>query len=218
MVKLLIATNNLGKQAEFRELLADWRGEIVFPQELGLTLEVEERGDSFAEIAALKARAYARASGLPSLADDSGLEVDALDGAPGVRTARYAGPGASDADRYNKLLVALGDMPWERRTARFRCAVALAYPVGDDRREDRSGVLVQGDIHVTEGTCEGRIAFAPRGTNGFGYDPVFYLPGYGRTMAELSDALKNQISHRARAVQAARPVLDALLDGGQCCG
>jgi XTP/dITP diphosphohydrolase len=198
MVKLVIATNNAGKQVEFRELLADWPGEIVFPHDLGLELEVEEKGDSFADIAALKARAYAEASGLPCLADDSGLEVDALGGAPGVYTARYAGPGASDADRYNKLLEALSDTPLEGRTARFRCAVALANAC---------------KVGIAEGTCEGVIAFEPRGTNGFGYDPVFYLPDYGRTMAELPDAVKNQISHRARAVQAAREMLDALLDG-----
>ena len=200
MVRLCIATNNAGKQTEFRELLADWPGEIVFPQDLGLALEVEEKGPSFAEIAAFKARAYAEASGLPCLADDSGLEVDALGGAPGVHTARYAGPGASDADRYNKLLDALGDTPLQQRTARFCCAVALAAPGGA--------------VSVAEGTCEGAIAFEPRGANGFGYDPVFYLPQYGHTMAELPDTVKNQISHRARAVQAARRMLDALLDRG----
>jgi len=203
MTKLCIATNNAGKQVEFRELLAGWPGEIVFPRDLGLSLEVEERGDSFAEIAALKARAYARASGMPSLADDSGLEVDALGGAPGIYTARYAGPGASDVDRYRKLLAALGDTPAERRTARFRCAVALAYPAGK---------AVAGEVAVVEGTCEGVIAFEPRGDHGFGYDPVFYLPEYARTMAELPAQLKNQISHRARAVQAARGLLDALLE------
>jgi XTP/dITP diphosphohydrolase len=205
MVKLCIATNNAGKQVEFRELLADWPGEIVFPRDLGLNLDVEEKGDSFAEIAVLKARAYARASGLPSLADDSGLEVDALDGAPGIYTARYAGPGASDADRYRKLLAALGDTPVERRTARFRCAVALAHPA------DEIVGGVTGSDAVAEGTCEGVIAFEPRGEHGFGYDPVFYLPEYGRTMAELPALLKNQISHRARAVQAARGLLDGLL-------
>jgi XTP/dITP diphosphohydrolase len=206
MVRLLIATNNIGKQIEFRELLADWPGEIVFPRDVGLTLEVEESGDSFADIAALKARAFARASGLPSLADDSGLEVDALDGAPGIYTARYAGPAASDADRYHKLLDALGDLPLAQRTARFRCAVALALP----GYAHKDGIQVS----VAEGTCEGLIAFAPRGTHGFGYDPVFYLPKYKRTMAELPDTVKNQISHRARAVQAARRMLDALLGKG----
>jgi XTP/dITP diphosphohydrolase len=199
MVKLCIATNNRGKQVEFRELLAAWPGEIAFPQDLGLSIEVEEVGDSFAEIAALKATAYARASGLPTLADDSGLEVDALDGAPGIYTARYAGPGASDQDRYRKLLGKLGDIPLAQRTARFRCAVAVAHP--------------DGHVQVAEGTCKGRIAFAPSGAHGFGYDPVFIVPEFGRTMAELPSAIKNRISHRARAIRAAAPLLDALLDG-----
>ena len=197
--KLCIATNNRGKQAEFRELLAGWPGEIVFPQDLGLTLDVKEVGDSFAEIAALKATAYAAASGLPCLADDSGLEVDALDGAPGIYTARYAGPGASDADRYHKLLEALKETPEDRRGARFRCAVALARPG-------------HAQAQIAEGTCEGWIAFAPSGSEGFGYDPVFTVPEYGCTMAELPREVKNQISHRARALQAARHLLDALLD------
>jgi XTP/dITP diphosphohydrolase len=199
MTRLCIATNNRGKQVEFRELLADWAGEIVFPQDLGLRLEVEEAGDSFAEIAALKAAAYAAASGLPCLADDSGLEVDALDGAPGIYTARYAGPGASDADRYRKLLNALAAIPEGRRGARFRCAVALVRPG-------------HAQAQIAEGTCEGRIAFEPSGGEGFGYDPVFTVPEYGCTMAELPREVKNQISHRARALQAARPLLDALLD------
>ena len=199
MTRLCIATNNRGKQVEFRELLADWGGEIVFPQDLGLRLDVEEAGDSFGEIAALKATAYAAASGLPCLADDSGLEVDALDGAPGLYTARYAGPGASDADRYHKLLEALAGIPEGRRGARFRCAVALARPG-------------HAEAEIAEGTCEGRIAFEPSGSEGFGYDPVFTVPEYGCTMAELPGEVKNQISHRARALQAARPFLDALLD------
>ena len=198
MTRLCIATGNLGKQAEFRELLADWAGEIVYPQELGLNLEVQEVGDSYAEIAALKACAYAAASGLPCLADDSGLEVDALDGAPGLYTARYAGPGASDADRWKKLLEALAETPEGQRSARFRCAVALARPG-------------QKEAETAEGACEGRIAFGPRGVEGFGYDPIFYVPEYGCTMAELPPEIKNQISHRARALQAARPLLDALL-------
>jgi len=205
MIKLCIATNNAGKQVEFRELLAGWPGEIVFPADLGLALDVEERGDSFADIAVLKAVAYAEVSGLPCLADDSGLEVDALGGAPGIYTARYAGPGASDADRYRKLLAELGDLPPERRTARFRCAVALAYP---------DGAATGKEVDVAEGTCEGVIAFAPRGEHGFGYDPVFYLPEHGRTMAELPAEVKNRISHRARAMQAARGMLDKLLDKG----
>jgi XTP/dITP diphosphohydrolase len=196
--ELCIATRNRGKQREFRELLAGWPGEILFPQDLGLDVEVEEKGDSFAEIAVLKAVAYARASRLPSLADDSGLEVDALDGAPGIYTARYAGSGASDRERYEKLLAALRDTPYEQRTARFRCAVAIAYP--------------DGEAGVAEGTCEGIIAFEPRGRRGFGYDPIFWLPEWGHTMAELPPEVKNQISHRARAIQAAGPLLEAVLD------
>jgi XTP/dITP diphosphohydrolase len=193
LANLLIATANRGKQREYVSLLADWSGECVFPQDLGLEIEVEETGASFAEIAAQKATAYARASNLPSLSDDSGLEVDALGGAPGIHTARYAGPGASDQDRYRKLLDALGHTPLEQRGARFRCAVALSYP--------------NGDVAVAEGTCEGVIAFEPRGEHGFGYDPVFYLPQLGCTMAELPSEIKNELSHRARAIRAARPLL-----------
>jgi XTP/dITP diphosphohydrolase len=179
------------------EILADWPGEIVFPQEIGVDIVIHETGQTFAEIAAQKALAYAQAAGLPALADDSGLEVDALGGAPGIYTARYAGPDATDADRYQKLLAELQGTPMERRTARFRCAVAIALP--------------NGTIEVTEGTCEGVIALEPRGEDGFGYDPVFYLPDLGLTMAQLPAATKNAISHRARALHAARPLLDALL-------
>ncbi|MFN2226659.1 MAG: non-canonical purine NTP pyrophosphatase, partial [Anaerolineae bacterium] len=137
-------------------------------------------------------------SGLPTLADDSGLEVDALDGAPGVRSARYAGPGASDIDRYRKLLAVLAGVPPDRRSARFRCVVALALP--------------DGQVHTAEGACEGEIGFAPRGEFGFGYDPVFIVAGQeGRTMAELEPEVKNCISHRARAVEAMLPDLPRLL-------
>jgi XTP/dITP diphosphohydrolase len=134
-----------------------------------------------------------------TLADDSGLEVDALDGVPGVRSARYAGPGASDTDRYRRLLEALADVPAGQRSARFRCVVALAQP--------------DGTTYTVGGTCEGEIGFVPRGEHGFGYDPIFVVAGYGgRTMAELPPDLKNQISHRARAVLAARPILARLSD------
>jgi XTP/dITP diphosphohydrolase len=194
---LCIATTNRGKQREFAELLADWPGEIAYPQDIDLDLKVEETGNSFPDIAAQKALAYARASDLPTLADDSGLEVDALGGAPGIYTARYAGPGASDQDRYRKLLAALGDLSFEQRSARFRCAVALAHP--------------DGSVNVVEGTCEGIIAFEPQGEQGFGYDPVFYLPDLGCTMAQLPSETKNRLSHRARAIQAAMPLLNALL-------
>ncbi|MBN1640714.1 MAG: XTP/dITP diphosphatase [Anaerolineae bacterium] len=201
MLTLCLGTTNRGKQRELVDLLGDWEGQIVCPQDLGLELDVEESGRTFAENAAHKALAYARAAGMPALADDSGLEVDALGGAPGVLSARYAGPGASDEDRYRKLLAALAETPSERRTARFRCAVAIAHPGGQ--------------VEIAEGTCEGVIASAPRGDGGFGYDPVFYIPPLDRTMAELPAEVKNQISHRARAMQAARPLLDRLRDDAE---
>jgi len=188
VVKLLVATNNLGKVREYEELLAGLPFEVTFPAQEGIALEVEESGATFEENARLKALAYARASGLPTLADDSGLEVDALGGAPGVRSARYAGPGASDVDRYQKLLDALAGVPEDQRTARFCCVVALAWP--------------DGTVHTAEGRCEGQIGWAPRGEHGFGYDPVFIVDGFGGlTMAELEPEVKNRISHRARAVQ-----------------
>jgi XTP/dITP diphosphohydrolase len=189
MVKLLVATNNPGKVREYEELLAGLPLELTFPVQEGIVLEVEESGATFEENARLKALAYARASGLPTLADDSGLEVDALSGAPGVRSARYAGPSAGDADRYQKLLDALANVPEGRRTARFRCVVALAWP--------------DGTVRTGEGRCEGQIGWAPRGVHGFGYDPVFIVDGFdGQTMAELAPEVKNRVSHRARAVQA----------------
>lgn len=195
--KLLIATNNAGKWQEYALLLADLPIALASPVDEGLVSPVEEHGTTFAENAILKARAYCRLSGLPALADDSGLEVDALDGAPGIYSARYAGEGVSDADRYNKLLAALSDLPAERRSARFRCVIALALP--------------DGTLLTAEGTCEGIIATAPRGEHGFGYDPIFYLPALGCTMAELSPEVKNRISHRARAVMSIKPALRRLL-------
>jgi XTP/dITP diphosphohydrolase len=198
VVKLLIATNNPGKILEYEELLADIPVEITFPAKEGLLLDVEETGDTFEENACLKALAYAQHSGMMTLADDSGLEVDALEGRPGVYSARYAGPGASDIDRYQKLLAALADTPVELRSARFRCVVAL----------------VQSDVclEIADGVCEGTIGFEPRGENGFGYDPVFVVDGYGgRTMAELSADSKNSISHRGRAVETSLPLLARML-------
>jgi XTP/dITP diphosphohydrolase len=198
LAKLLVATNNPGKVQEYAELLEDLPVEIVFPIQVGLNLEIVESGKTFEENARIKARAYARASGQLTLADDSGLEVDALGGAPGVHSARYAGPGSSDADRYRKLLAALSGVPAGQRSARFRCVIALAQPGGP--------------VQIAEGTCEGQIGFEPRGEHGFGYDPVFVVAGWhGQTMAELSPEVKNTISHRAQAVRAARPLLAEIL-------
>ncbi len=200
--KLLVATHNRGKVREYEELLAGLPVEITFPAREGLDLDVEETGTTFAANARLKATAFARASGLLTLADDSGLEVDALDGAPGVHSARYAGPGTSDTDRYRKLLAALTGVPTGQRTARFRCVIALARP--------------DGTVYTADGICEGEIGFEPRGEHGFGYDPVFVVAGYGgQTMAELPPDLKNRISHRARAVENARPILARILEGAE---
>lgn len=196
--KLLIATHNRGKLREYTALLAGLPFTLVTPDDLGLDLSVVESGNTYADNARLKAAAYAQASGLLALADDSGLEVDALDGAPGVRSARYAL--GDDADRVTALLRALdaAGVPAEDRAARFRCVIVLAAP--------------DGRTWQTEGTCEGRIIDAPRGSGGFGYDPVFYLSAHGRTMAELPPEEKNRISHRARAAQALRPLLARLAD------
>jgi XTP/dITP diphosphohydrolase len=197
--RLLIATTNPGKQREYRALLRDVPAEIVFPDELGITLEVEEDGATFHENAAKKARALAKVSGLPTLADDSGLELEALGGEPGVRSARYAGPGADDPTRRAFLLEKLRGVP-APRSARFVCVIAIASP--------------DGSTEYTEGECRGEITFTERGTNGFGYDPVFQVEGRTVTMAELTPEEKNAISHRARAAQAAIPILRSLLSGG----
>ena len=205
MVKLLVATNNRGKIREYKEILEEGlppEVEITFPAQEGLDLDVEESGETFEENALLKAVEFARASGLLTLADDSGLEVDALGGAPGVYSARYAGPGTTDADRYRKLLGELADLPPEARSARFRCVVALAGP--------------DGVVGSAQGAVEGEIGFQARGSMGFGYDPVFIVEGYGGlTMAELPPEVKNRISHRARALQAAMPLLKQAIERAQ---
>jgi XTP/dITP diphosphohydrolase len=197
LTKLLIATHNAGKLREYRALLADLAPhvEITSLRQEGLNVETEEAGETFAQNAVLKALVYARASGLITLADDSGLEVDALDGAPGIRSARYGGPGVGDVERYQKLLAALRDVPRGRRSARFRCVVALASP--------------DGGVTTAEGVVEGKIGFRPRGQYGFGYDPVFVVDGrQDQTMAQLDPDLKNRISHRARAIAAIRGSLE----------
>lgn len=195
--QLLLATNNRGKLREFLPILGDLPLQLVIPANIGLTLEVAETGSTYAENAQLKAEAFAQTSGLLTLADDSGLEVAALDGEPGVYSARYAGPGASDADRRARLIDALRGVP-APRSARFRCVIAIAQP------GEATSLLF-------EGTCEGEIIFEERGSNGFGYDPLFFLPEHNGTMAELPSEVKNQISHRARAAQAARPFLEAVI-------
>ncbi len=193
MPELLVATSNPGKVSEYRTLLHGIGYRITTPAEKGITEDVTESGDSYEQNARLKALAYAGLSGITTLADDSGLEVDALDGLPGVRSARFAGESATDQERVRLLLDRLDGVPWERRTARFKCVIAIAS---------------QGDrVDLCYGECPGLIAFEPAGIHGFGYDPVFYLPEMGRTMAELPAELKNRVSHRALASQEARRVL-----------
>jgi XTP/dITP diphosphohydrolase len=185
--KLLLATNNNGKVQEFRSLLKSIDFDLVTLNDIGITTKVEETGQTMEENARLKATIYAAESGLLTLADDSGLEVDALGGEPGVRSARYAGNNASDTDRVNYLLSKLISVPWEKRTARFRCVIAIATP--------------EGNFALCDGECCGLITFEPKGSNGFGYDPVFYFPELGKTMAELSPEIKGRISHRANAAK-----------------
>jgi XTP/dITP diphosphohydrolase len=193
MQKLVIATKNPGKVREFRRLLDDLPLALAGADEMP---EAEETGATFAENAELKARAAAEWSGGWALADDSGLEVDALNGAPGIHSNRFAGEGTTEADRNRRLLELLAHVSTEARTARYRAVVAVAAP--------------DGKVWLFEGVCEGRIVEEARGEHGFGYDPHFYLPEHGRTMAELDPALKNRISHRGRAFAAARPLLERL--------
>ena len=199
--KLLIATRNPGKMREYRQLLRDVPYTLVSLDDLGITEEVAETGESFEENARLKARAYAARSGLLTLADDSGLEVDALGDDPGIHSARYGGdPDASDHDRVVLLLQRLEGVPWEQRAARFRCVIALASP-------NEEGVAVVGAV-------AGMIQYEPQGEGGFGYDPVFYLPSYGQTTAQLSLEEKIRISHRAEAARKAVTELKRLSADG----
>jgi len=198
MNKLLIATNNKGKVKELQDLLKDAGLDLVTPAQINLDLDVVEDGHTYAENATKKALAFARASGLTSLSDDSGLEVDALDGAPGLYSARYGssnGQKLSDKDRRAYLIQNLKGQPrpW---TARFHATIAIAIP--------------NGETHLTEGFCEGEIIPEERGTGGFGYDPIFLLTDLGKTMAELSMDEKNRLSHRAKAVRKAKGILNEI--------
>ena len=195
MPRLLLATNNEGKAREYKSLLEGVPFELVMPAQVGINTEVEEVGRSFEENATIKAATLAFESGLLSLADDSGLEVEALGGEPGVLSARYAGEGATDSDRVKYLLAKLEGIPQEKRQARFKCVIAIATP--------------QGEVELCSGECDGFIALAPKGDKGFGYDPIFYLPELAKTMAELAPETKNKISHRGRAAEKARALLMA---------
>ncbi len=191
---LVIGTKNVGKLFEIKTILGDLSLEVHSLVEFGITGTAEERGDSYSDNAIAKARYYAAATGLWALADDSGLEVEALGGAPGIFSARYAGEKASDSERRARLLLELSGRPDSSRNARFVCAVAIADPS-------------RGIINVSAGICEGTISELAKGDGGFGYDPLFVPDGYNATFAELPESVKNRISHRARALVQAREFL-----------
>jgi XTP/dITP diphosphohydrolase len=195
--KLLLATNNRGKAAEYRQLLAGCGWELMTPGELGVSLTAEETGDTYEENAKMKALEGAHLSVLHALADDSGLEVDALGGKPGPRAARFGGEEATYQEKMSLLLERLRGVPPRERGCRFVCVIAIADP--------------QGGVRLCRGECPGLVAEAPQGEGGFGYDPIFYLPERGLTMAQLSAEEKNAISHRGRAAQVARQTLKELL-------
>ena len=195
-VRVLLASNNAHKLSEVRAIVEPLGIEVLSLADLAISLNAKEDGNTFEENAIKKAEAFREASRLVVLADDSGLEVDALGGQPGVRSARYAGPSASDADRVSLLLRSLGGVPPGARRARFVCVVAIAAP-------GQRTLTVRGE-------CEGSIASEPRGAHGFGYDPVFVPDGWALTMAELTSSEKNRISHRGRAFRAACAVLQRL--------
>ncbi len=195
--KVVLATRNRGKVAELRELLEGLGIELPSLEHFPNVPEVEEDGETFETNARKKAGVVARCTGLPALADDSGLEVDTLNGAPGVRSARFSGDHATYTENNEKLLRMMKEVPWEKRTARFRCALALAFPDGD------------GTVQTLEGTCEGRITEQSKGENGFGYDPLFFVPELGKTFAQISRSEKGKISHRGRALKQLKQLLSA---------
>ena len=194
--KLLLATNNQDKVREYISLLRNIPFELVTLAEQGINEEVDESGGSLEENARLKATAFSSRSQLPALADDSGLEVDALNGEPGFLSSRYAGENTTNAERISYLLSRLKDVPREKRSARFRSVIVIATP--------------EGAVEYCEGECRGVITFSPKGGNGFGYDPIFYLPELGKTMAELTGEQKNEISHRGQAARKSLEVLEKL--------
>jgi XTP/dITP diphosphohydrolase len=196
--KILLATNNQGKLQELRSLISGKSWEFTTPAEQGIHMSVNETGVTFEANAVLKAKAYAKAADLITLADDSGLEVNALNGEPGVFSARYGGPDATDKERNEYLLSNLSEVPWENRKARFRCVIAIIFP--------------DGELVLCKGDCPGMIAFEPKGENGFGYDPIFWLPSFNKTMAELAIDEKNEISHRGKAARQAQLFLTDVLE------
>jgi XTP/dITP diphosphohydrolase len=200
--RLLLATTNQHKIVEFRAILSGIPCIVVSPHDLGLDVRIQETGSTFAENAVLKAIAYAEASGLPALADDSGLEIDALNGEPGIYSSRWAGEDVPYPERFRMLFERLSDVPEASRTARYRCVIAIAGPAPF------------GLYDVVEGTLEGRIAHAPAGNGGFGYDPIFLVPDLNSTVAQMTAEEKHRISHRGKAGAAAAAILARWPDNG----
>lgn len=199
-MKIVLATSNKNKIREIKEkVLNRHRIELLTLTDFGGYPDIIENADTFAGNALIKARAVREYTGMIALADDSGLVVDALNGEPGIYSARYGGEKISDIDRYRLLLSKMENIPDEKRTARFVCSIAIVFPDGKE--------------YIAEGTCEGLISRKPSGDNGFGYDPVFYIPEYGMTMAEMPSELKNRISHRAKAIESADIILSGIIDG-----
>ena len=187
MRKFIVATRNKGKLKEISEILKDLPFEVISMEDAGIFKDIEETGNTFEENALIKAREVFKIAGEMVMADDSGLEVDYLNGAPGIYSSRFAGEGASDEDKNNKLFKMLEDVPFEKRTARFVCTIAVVFPDGR---------------HFTvKGTCEGNIANECQGENGFGYDPLFFLHEYKMTMAQMEPEEKNKVSHRGKALK-----------------
>ncbi|MCX8129388.1 MAG: XTP/dITP diphosphatase [Clostridia bacterium] len=187
MEEFIVASRNKGKLKEISEILADFPLRVVSMEEIGIDKDIEEYGSTFEENALIKAKEIHSITGNMVMADDSGLEVDFLNGAPGIYSARFAGEGATDEDKNNKLLELLKEVPFEKRNARFVCVIAVVFP--------------DGESFTVRGTCEGYIAFKPEGKNGFGYDPLFYVPEYDMTTAQLAPEEKHRISHRGKALR-----------------
>lgn len=197
-MKIVLATGNQGKIKELKAILSDLDVDVLSLQDFPEIEEIIEDGLTFKDNAVKKAKAVTEAVGLIAVADDSGLEVDCLAGAPGIYSARFAGEGKSDLENNLKLLSLLKDVPDEKRTARFRCVIAVSTPCGE--------------LHTAEGACEGIIGRELKGTKGFGYDPLFFLPEYNQTFAELDPGVKNKISHRGRALAKAKIILAGIIE------
>lgn len=198
MKRIIFATGNAGKMREIREILADLPVQVVSMKEAGIQADIVEDGKTFSENAVIKAKAIMEMTGEVVLADDSGLEIDYLNKEPGIYSARYMGEDTSYRIKNANLIERLSGVPDEKRTARFVCAIAAAFP--------------DGTVKITEGTIEGRIGYEEKGENGFGYDPIFYVPEYGCSTAQLSEAEKNKISHRGKALTNMKEILKAALE------